>query len=43
MTSVRARQVSSGPFDVPSYRRFIKMQTHRIGCAPPTNCLLGGE
>jgi arylsulfatase A-like enzyme len=37
-------QVYSGPFEVPAHRRFIEVQTHRIGHAPATTgALLGGE
>jgi N-sulfoglucosamine sulfohydrolase len=37
-------QVSTGPFEVPANRRFIEVQTHRIGHRPTTTAgLLGGE
>jgi len=37
-------QVYTGPFEVPGNRRFIEVQTHRIGLAPATTgAFLGGE
>ena len=37
-------QVYAGPFEVPANRRFIEVQTHRIGHLPTTTgSLLGGE
>jgi hypothetical protein len=37
-------QVYTGPFEVPANRRFIEVQTHRIGHLPTnTGALLGRE
>jgi hypothetical protein len=37
-------QVYVAPFEVPANRRFIEVQTHRIGHLPTTTgSLLGGE